>query len=82
MKLQRIPFVLMIIVGVFMSACTDTTDSTTTSTTTTITRFYLKNDSVTGLNKTVFTIDNDSNVIYNVDSLPYLSDIDSLIPFI
>ena len=70
MKLQRIPFVLMIIVGVFMSACTDTDDSTTTSKTTTITRFYLKNDSVTGLNKTVFTIDNDSNVIYNVEVLP------------
>ena len=82
MKLQRIPFVLMIIVGVFMSACTDTDDSTTTSKTTTITRFYLKNDSVTGLNKTVFTIDNDSNVIYNVDSLPYLSDVDSVIPSI
>ncbi len=47
----------MIMVGVFMSACTDTEDTTTTSKTTTITRFYLKNDSVTGLNKTVFRSD-------------------------
>ena len=82
MKLQKIPFVLILVGSMFTAACTTTEDSTTTSTTINIQLIYIYKDSVKGLSKNVLTIDNDSNVIYNLDSLPYLSDIDSLIPFI
>ncbi len=43
-------------------------------------QFYVSHDSIPSLKKIAFIIDNDSNVIYNTDSLPYLTPVDSLIP--
>ena len=82
MNLRLFPILMLVTVFAFITACTTTDDTTTASSTTTITSFSLKNDRVTGLSTTKFIIDSDSNVIYNVDSLPYLSDVDSLIPTI
>lgn len=82
MKLRLLPILLSITVALFVSACTENKNDPATSSTTSITKFSLKSIKVPTLNKTVFTIDNVTSTIYNVDSLPYLSDIDSLIPTI
>lgn len=82
MNPQKILIVLLIITAIFASSCTKTEDTTPASSNTTITKFSLKSASTNGLSKATFTIDNDNNLIYNVDSLPYLSDVDSLIPSI
>ena len=50
--------------------------------TTEITSFYLKNDSIEGLEDIIFTIDNDSNVISNSDSAEYGLRVDSAWPII
>ncbi|MBO7259204.1 MAG: hypothetical protein J6U94_03970 [Paludibacteraceae bacterium] len=41
---------------------------------------FEKNDSVPHLEKAVFTIDQDNGLVYNTDSLPYQTRIDSVIP--
>lgn len=82
MKLRIFPVLGVAALVLALSACTDSDDTSSTSSTTKITSFSLANDSVDGLSDTEWTIDNDSNVIYNVDSLPYLSRVDSLIPTI
>ena len=82
MKLRLLPILISITVALFVSAFTENKNDPTASSTTSITKFSLKSIKVPTLNKTVFTIDNVTSTIYNVDSLPYLSDIDSLIPTI
>ena len=82
MKLRFFPLLISIAVAIFISACTENKNDPTTSSTTSITKFSLKSTKVPALNRTTFTIDNVTNTIYNVDSLPYLSDIDSLVPTI
>ena len=57
-------------------------DDDNTVVTTKITSFYLKNDSIEGLSDIEFTIDNDSNVIYNKDSAEYGIRVDSVWPII
>lgn len=76
--------IIAIVLGVifpFLTSCLKN-DDTTTSSVTKITKFYLTNDSIDGITNYTFTIDNDSNVIYNEDSLPYLTPLDSMIPYI
>ncbi len=41
---------------------------------------FKKNDSIPHLETAFFVIDNDSNVIYNIDSLPFQTRIDSVFP--
>ncbi len=41
---------------------------------------FSKNDSIPYLETAVFTIDNENNLIYNIDSLPYKTRIDSVNP--
>lgn len=81
MKLRQFS-ILLLIGSLFISACTDNKNDPNVSSTTSITKFSLKSTKVPALNKTAFTIDNTNSIIYNVDSLPYLSDINSLVPTI
>lgn len=41
---------------------------------------FKANDSILHLDEAVFTIDDDNGLVYNVDSLPYLTRVDSVIP--
>lgn len=81
MKLHH-TIALLPLLLVSLATCKKESGTTaTTSSVTTLTRFYLSNDSVlASLKNITFTIDNDKNIIYNTDSLPYLCKTDSLIP--
>ena len=62
------------------TSCLDSggTTSTMISDEAKITSFYLYSDSIEGIDDYVFTIDNDSMLIYNYDSIDYGTRIDSL----
>ena len=62
------------------TSCLDSggTTSTTISDEAKITSFYLYSDSIEGIDDYVFTIDDDSMLIYNYDSIDYGTRIDSL----
>ncbi|MGN0186852.1 MAG: DUF6242 domain-containing protein [Paludibacteraceae bacterium] len=82
MKTQRyLCFILCVAIGL-TTACTTDESTTTLSSDATLSMFYLSHDSLPTLKKITFTIDNDSNVIYNIDSLPYLTPLHELTPTI
>lgn len=64
----------------FATSCLDNggTTSSAISDEAKITSFYLYSDSIEGIDDYVFTIDNDSMLIYNYDSIDYGTRIDSL----
>lgn len=78
-------YILCIIV-VFLSSCKDKNDNTvTTNSDTEVTSFYFAaNDSFPSIGNTTFTISNyatqDSGLITNIDSMAYLTPVDSLVP--
>lgn len=75
-----IAFMMVILVG--MTACLgDSNSSVEVSDDPRLLSFqFEKNDSVPHLEKAVFTIDQDNGLVYNTDSLPYQTRIDSVIP--
>ena len=82
MRLKRWMWGIMTLAVLSTSASCKKTDDDNTVVTTKITSFYLKNDSIEGLSDIEFTIDNDSNVIYNKDSAEYGIRVDSVWPII
>ena len=70
----------MMFLMLFTTSCLDNggTTSTAISDEAKITSFYLYSDSIEGIDDDVFTIDNDSMLIYNYDSIDYGTRIDSL----
>lgn len=75
-----IAFMMVILVG--MTACLgESNSSVEVSDDPRLLSFqFEKNDSVPHLEKAVFTIDQDNGLVYNTDSLPYQTRIDSVIP--
>jgi hypothetical protein len=70
----------MFFLMLFATSCLDKAGTTSTliSDEAKITRFYLYSDSIEDIDEYVFTIDNDSMLIYNYDSIDYGTRIDSL----
>lgn len=70
----------MMFLMLFATSCLDNggTTSSAISDEAKITSFYLYSDSIEGIDDYVFTIDNDSMLIYNYDSIDYGTRIDSL----
>ena len=64
----------------FVTSCIDkgNTSSTIISDEAVITNFYLYSDSIKEIDDYKFTIDNDSMLIYNYDSISYGTEVDSL----
>ena len=70
----------MFFLMLFATSCLDnsSTSSILISDEAKITKFYLYSDSIEGIDDYMFTIDNDSMLIYNYDSIDYGTRIDSL----
>ena len=77
---KSIYFFGMFFLMLFATSCLDNagTSSTLISDEAKITSFYLYSDSIEGIDDYVFTIDQDSMLIYNYDSIDYGTRIDSL----
>lgn len=82
MKQTRYLCIILCVALGLTTACTEEENTTTVSSDTTLSMFYLSHDSVSAIKKTKFIIDNDSNLIYNTDSLPYLAPMHQLTPTI
>lgn len=82
MNFKKYLYSSLAIVGVLsLHACLSTT-TPTYSNDGHIIRFSLQNNNVPALAKTVFTIDETRGIIYNVDSLPFNTDVKHAIPVI
>lgn len=82
MKTKIVKVMLILAVVVLACACKKTTETTTISTDTAITSFKIKHPRLKIDTTKTFIIDNTQNLIYNSDSLPFQTPIDSLIPTI
>lgn len=82
MKQTRYLCIILCIAFGLTTACTKEENTTTVSSDATLSTFYVSHDSLPALKKTKFIIDNDSNIIYNTDSLPYLTPLHELTPTI
>ena len=83
--MKKIFYVVIILIAcIGLTACDVTTGVESSGST--ITTFVLHNGSkihpIANLSTYEFTVDNVHNIIYNTDSLPYLSYVDSLVPAI
>ena len=81
---MRFNHFLSILFAVSLASClgTETTEYELSNDANVVSFSFLKNDSVPHLETAVFVIDNDNNHIYNPDSLPYQTRIDSVSPAI
>ena len=76
---KSIFFLGVLFLMLFAVSCTQNNNNTTViSEEAKISLFYLYSDSIEGIEDYVFTIDNDSMLIYNYDSIDYGTRIDSL----
>lgn len=75
---KNIYFLGILFLMLFVSCNKDNNNQTAISEEAVITSFYLYSDSITGISNYTFTIDNDSMLIYNYDSIAYGTEVDSL----
>jgi hypothetical protein len=81
MKLKNLKITLFLIILSSISACKDGVEQVTSpSDASLISLTFTANASNPNVGKAVFTIDTSNGTVYNVDSLPYLTKIDSVIP--
>ncbi len=78
--MRKSVYILGVLLMAMLVSCLNTDDTTNQhiAEEAVITNFYLYSDSVSTIDDYVFTIDNDSMVIYNYDSIAYGTRLDSL----